>query len=85
MLGFHQPMNQDSYWYGYLMARHETFLIVGVIFMAMTLASALTGVSFEKYQGFVFREDDPKKFRRGIVAGFLLGLVSLGLYVYTFN
>ena len=78
-------MNHDSYWHGYLLARHYTFLIMGIVLMVMTLIFTLTGTCLVKYRGIVHRAEDPKKFWQNIALYFLLGLVSLGLYLYTVN
>ncbi len=42
------------------MARHRTFLIIGIVLMAVTLISTLTGTCLVKYRGFVFRAEDPR-------------------------
>jgi hypothetical protein len=67
------------------MARHRAFLITGSVLMGVTLISTLTGTCLVKYRGFVFRAEDPKEFWRNVALYCVLGLISLGLYLYTFN
>ena len=76
-------MDQDSYWHGYLMARHRTFLIMGIVLMGVTLISTLTGTCLVKYRGFVYRAEEPKEFWQNVALYCILGLISLGLYLYT--
>jgi hypothetical protein len=76
-------MDDGSYWHGYLMARQNVFLIIGIVLMVMTLVSTLTGRCLVKYQGIVSRAEDPKAFWLGTAGYCLLGLFCLGLYVYT--
>jgi hypothetical protein len=76
-------MDYDPYWYGYLMARHHTFLILGAVLMVMAIIFTLTGECLVKYQGIIYRDKDPKEFWQGVAVYFLLGLLSLGLYLYT--
>ena len=78
-------MDHDSYWYGYLMARHHTFLILGTVLMVMALIFTLTGECLVKYQGIIKRAEDPKTFWRSVAVYYLLGLLCLGLYLYTAN
>jgi hypothetical protein len=78
-------MDHDSYWHGYLMARHHTFLILGIVLMAMVLIFTLTGECLVKYQGIINRAEDPKNFWQSVTTYFLLGLLCLGLYLYTAN
>jgi hypothetical protein len=44
-------MDHDSYWHGYLMARHHTFLILGIVLMVMSLIFTLTGRCLVRFQG----------------------------------
>jgi len=53
--------------------------------MAVVLISIITGRTLVKYQGIVSRADDSKTFWGSVVVDFLLGLVLLGLYLYTNN
>ena len=78
-------MDHDSYWYGYLMARHRTFLIMGTVLMVMALIFTLTGRCFERFQGIINRAEDPKAFWQSVTVYYLLGLLSLGFYLYTAN
>jgi heme/copper-type cytochrome/quinol oxidase subunit 2 len=78
-------MDHDSYWHGYLMARHQTFLILGTVLMVMALISTLTGRCLVKYRGIIGRAERPKAFRQNVTLCYLLGLLSLGLYLYTAN
>jgi hypothetical protein len=78
-------MNNGSYWHGYLVARHHVFLVMGIVLMAATLISAITGTTLVKYQGIVSRAEDPEAFREGIITYCVLGLVCLALYLYTSN
>ena len=76
-------MDHDSYWRGYLMARDHVSLILGVVLMVMALISTLTGTALVKYRGIVHRAEDPKAFWESIAVDCLLGLIFLGLYLYT--
>jgi len=78
-------MDHDSYWYRYLMARHHMALILGTVLMAMALIFTLTGRCLVKYQGIVNRDKDPKTFWQNVAVYYLLGLLFLGLYLYTAN
>jgi hypothetical protein len=82
-------MDHYSYWRksldAYLMARQRTFLIMGVALMAVTLISILTGTCLVKYEGFVYRAEDPKKFWEAVGTYCVLGLICLGFYLYTIN
>lgn len=78
-------LTNDSYWRGYLMARHHVDLVIGVVLMAVVLISILTGRTYVKYHGIVSRADDPKTFWWSVVFYCLLGLVFLGLCLYTAN
>jgi hypothetical protein len=53
--------------------------------MLLTLIFALTGKCLVKYEGLVSRAEDPKGFWQGVATYFVLGIVSLGLYLYTAN
>jgi hypothetical protein len=75
----------SSYWHGYLMARHHVFLVLGTVLMGMALIFALTGKCLMKYEGIVSRAKDPKKFWQGIATYSVLGILFLGLYLFTFN
>lgn len=76
-------MDQGSYWHGYLMARHQVFMWMGIVLVAMTLIFTLTGQCLVKYQGIVSRAEDPKTFWQNVALYFVLGLIFLGLYLYT--
>jgi hypothetical protein len=78
-------MDHHSYWDGYLMARHHIFLILGAVLMVMALISTLTGRCLVKYEGIVNRAKDPKTFWQNVAFYYLLGLICLGLYLYTAN
>jgi hypothetical protein len=80
-----RPMDQNSYWHDYFMARHHTDLTLGIVLMSMALIFAVTGRCLVKYQGIVSRAKDPKTFWQNVALYALLGLVFLGLYVYTLN
>jgi len=51
----------------------------------MALIFTLTGQCLVKYKGIVSRADDPKTFWQNIAMYCVLGLLSLGFYLYTFN
>ena len=78
-------MDHDSYWYGYLMARHHTFLILGTVLLVMALIFTLTGRCLVKDQGIINRAKDPKTFWQNVAVYYLLSLLCLGLYLYTAN
>ena len=78
-------VDHDSYWYGYLMARHHTFLLLGATLMVMALIFTLTGRSLERFQGIISRAKHPKEFWQSVAVYYLLGLLCLGLYAYTAN
>jgi ABC-type microcin C transport system permease subunit YejB len=60
-------------------------LILGTVLMAMALIFTLTGRCLVKYQGIVNRDKDPKTFWQNVAVYYLLGLLFLGLYLYTAN
>jgi hypothetical protein len=78
-------MDNGSYWHGYLMARHHTFLVLGIAFMVMALISTVTGSTLVKYRGIVSRAENPKAFREGVVTDCVIGFVCFGLFLYTAN
>jgi hypothetical protein len=78
-------MDHESYWRGYLMARHDVFLILGLVLIVLALIFTLTGRCIVKYQGIVCRSEDPKTFWQNIAMYGVLGLISLGFYLYTLN
>jgi hypothetical protein len=78
-------MGDASYGHGYLMARHHVSLIMGIVLMSMALIFTLTGKCLTKYKGIVSRADAPKTYWQNIATYCVLGLLCLGLYVYTFN
>ena len=78
-------MDHASYWHGYLKARHHVFLIMAIVLMVMALISMLTGRCLVKYRGIVSRADEPDTFRQTIVLDSVLGLIFLGLFLYTSN
>jgi len=78
-------MDQDSYWHRYLMARHQVFMWMGIVLVAMTVIFTLTGQCLVKYRGIVSRAEDPKTFWQNIALYFVLGLICLGLYLYTLS
>ena len=76
-------MDHESYWYQYLLARHHTFFVMGIVLVAAALIFTLTGWCLVKYKGFVSRSKNPKMFWQNVVLYFVLGLVCLGLWAYT--
>ena len=76
-------MDHDSYWYRYLLARHDTFVVLGTVLIVVALVFTLTGTCLVKYQGFVDRAKDPKTFWQNVAVYYLFGLLCLGLYLYT--
>jgi hypothetical protein len=76
-------MDHDSYWYQYLMAGHHTFYVMGIVLVVAALIFALTGICLVKYKGIVHRSKDPETFWQNVALYFVLGLVCLGLYLYT--
>jgi len=75
-------MDHYSYWRGYIVARHNTSLVLGAVFIALAVISMLTGKTFVKYRGIVSRADDPKTFRGSVIVDCVAGLVFFGLYLY---
>jgi hypothetical protein len=67
------------------MARQRTFLIIGIVLMGVTLISTPTGTCLVKYRGFVCRGEDPKEFWQNVALYCVIGLISLGLYLYMLN
>jgi hypothetical protein len=78
-------MDHDSHWCGYLMARHHTSLILGTVLVVMALIFTLTGKCLVKNQGIINRAEDSKTFWQTVAVYYLLGLLFLGLYLYTAN
>ena len=78
-------MDHTSYWHEYLMARHHTFLILGIVLMVVALIFTLTGTCLVRYGGIIYRAENPKTFWQNIAMICLLALACLGLYLYTAN
>jgi hypothetical protein len=78
-------MDHDSSWYGYLVARHNIELILGIVLFGLALISTLTGKCLVKFQGIVDRYKDPKTFWQNVAVYYLLGLLCFGFYLYTAN
>ncbi len=78
-------MDRHSYLYGYLAARHQTFLILGTVLVASALIFTLSGRCLVRFQGIIDRAKDPKSFWQSVSVYYLFGLLCLGLYLYTAN
>jgi hypothetical protein len=78
-------MSQSSYWYEYLRARHDTFRDMGIVLIAATLISMVTGRTLVKYHGIVRRAENPKSFWQSVAVYCVLGLFCLELYFLTFH
>jgi hypothetical protein len=78
-------MYNSSYWREYFFARHNVFLILGMVLEAGALISTLTGTTLARYKGIVSRARDPKKFQDIVVFYYLFGFFLLILYVCTFR
>jgi hypothetical protein len=48
----------------------------------MTAVFALCGEAFERYHGFVYRAEEPKRFWWVVVGYFIAGLCFIVLYLY---
>ncbi len=78
-------MDHDSYWYRYLLARHDVFFYMGVVCVASALIFTVSGGCLVKYQGIVLRSKDPKTFWQNVAVYYALGFISIALYFYTGN
>jgi hypothetical protein len=78
-------MYNSSDWREYFFARHNTFLVLGIVAEALALMSTLTGTALAKYEGIVSRAEDPKKFQDIVFFYYLVGFFLLILYVCTFR
>ena len=78
-------MDQDSYWRGYLMARHHVSLVIGIVSLSMALIFTLTGTCFARFGRVIYRAEEPNVFWQSIATLCVLGLFFLGLYFYTAN
>jgi len=78
-------MHDASYWHKYIMARHQTALILGIVLIAMALIFTLSGRCLVKGQGIIYRDEDPGTFWQSIAVYCLLSLCFFGLYLYTLN
>jgi len=58
---------------------------MGIVLVALTVIFTLTGQCLVKYRGIVSRAEDPKTFWQNIALYFVLGLICLGLYLYTLS
>lgn len=76
-------MDQGSYWHDYIMVRSHVFLALGAISTFGALISTLTGKTWDRYRGLIVRAKDPKRFRDIVATLYVLGVVLLGLYLYT--
>jgi hypothetical protein len=67
------------------MARHQTFLVLGTVLIVAASIYVLTGRCFAPHQGIISRAEDPKTFWQTVAVCYVLGLLCLGLYLYTAN
>jgi hypothetical protein len=58
---------------------------MGLVLNGLVLVFILSGQCLVKYKGIVSRTEDPKTFWQGIATYFVLGILCLGLYLYTFS
>jgi hypothetical protein len=68
--------------FSYLIDRQHRFLLIGIIFLIMTAAFALSGEAFERFGGIARRTEEPKRFWWDVVMCLLCGLFFIGLYLY---
>ena len=60
-----------------IMNRSSYILDFGIVLLVLTTVSTLTGVTFDRYRGFVYRTEDPKQFRWNVVMYYLFALLFL--------
>jgi hypothetical protein len=75
-------MNHDGYWYGYLAARHDTFLGIALICLGAALLSSLTGKTLVRFQGVISCAQDPKGFWRAVVGIYVTAAIFPGLFMF---
>ena len=61
------------------------FFYIGVVSVASALIFTLSGGCLVKYKGIVLRSKDPKTFWQNVVMYYVIGFISLALYIYTGN
>jgi hypothetical protein len=76
-------MDHDSYWYRYLLARHDTDFYMGVVILCAAMIFTLTGQCLVRNRGLVSRAKEPKTFWQNVVTYYVLGLILFGLWWYT--
>ena len=76
-------MSQGTYWRDYFMARHQISLTLGVVLLGVVIISTLSGKTLVKYRGMVSRADDPKSYWLSVAMDCILGVISIGIHLYT--
>jgi hypothetical protein len=73
-----------GYWFSYLTSRRYVCMYIGLASLLIAAVSMLTGKTPERFHGLVSRNEEPKRFREGVVTWFILGLFFIGLSLIAF-
>jgi RsiW-degrading membrane proteinase PrsW (M82 family) len=75
-------MDHSGYWYRYLAARHDVYIYMSVVLIAVSLASVVSGYTLVKFQGLVRRSEKPNDFWQEVMIYFLMGIALWALYAF---
>jgi hypothetical protein len=67
--------------YSYLIDSQHRFLLIGIILLLLAVVCTLTGETFERYHGMVFRAQEPKRFWWDVALFYLVGIFFIALYL----
>jgi hypothetical protein len=67
--------------FSYLIDRQHRFLLLGIVFLVLSVVFTLSGGTLERFRGIVYRAEDPKRFWGNIAFYCLAGLICIGLYL----
>jgi uncharacterized membrane protein YfcA len=68
--------------FSYLIDRHHTFLLVGIVLLIVAAVFTLSGEALERYGRIAYRAKEPKRFWWDVVLTFLAGLFFIAVYLY---
>ena len=68
--------------FSYLIDWQHRYLLIGIVFLIMTVVFALSGEAFERFGHIAQRTKEPKRFWWDVVMCLLGGLFFIGLYLY---
>jgi hypothetical protein len=68
--------------YSYLIDPQHRFLLMGVVLLVLAVVFTLTGETMERFNGMVYRAEEPKRFWWNVAMFYLGGLFFIGLFLY---